>query len=238
MRIILSRKGFDSAAGGAPSPIIDGHPISLPIPAKDRSATSYADLGLGDIVEQATGGRITRDHLCHDDPMFIPGECLFGQCHAAQSHLRNQGVRTGDIFLFFGLFADEDTGERHHRIFGYLEVADILSPPPSGLGAPGRLHPHGIGQWHHSNTVYRGPGQRATSAHPTLRLTRPGGPLRHWLLPDLFRKFGLTYHPRPENWLAPGELLSASRGQEFVCDIGTDAEARRWLARILDAIRG
>jgi hypothetical protein len=28
MRIIFSRKGFDNAAGKAPSPIIDGEPIS------------------------------------------------------------------------------------------------------------------------------------------------------------------------------------------------------------------
>ena len=29
---------------------------------------------------------------------------LFGQDSAAETHLRNQGVGTGDIFLFFGLF--------------------------------------------------------------------------------------------------------------------------------------
>jgi Nucleotide modification associated domain 3 len=33
VRVIFRRKGFDSAAGNAPSPIIDGEPISLPIPS-------------------------------------------------------------------------------------------------------------------------------------------------------------------------------------------------------------
>ncbi|MEL6529675.1 MAG: hypothetical protein AAFQ27_06905, partial [Pseudomonadota bacterium] len=28
MKVILSRKGFDSSAGGGPSPIVDGRPIS------------------------------------------------------------------------------------------------------------------------------------------------------------------------------------------------------------------
>ena len=35
MRIVLSRKGFDSAAGGAPSPVLkDKTMLSLPIPEK------------------------------------------------------------------------------------------------------------------------------------------------------------------------------------------------------------
>ena len=54
MRIIFSRKGFDSAAGKAPSPIIDGEPISLPIPTERRSETSYRLAGLGEIVEHMT----------------------------------------------------------------------------------------------------------------------------------------------------------------------------------------
>ncbi len=32
MKIIISRKGFDSKYGGCPSPIIGNRPISLPIP--------------------------------------------------------------------------------------------------------------------------------------------------------------------------------------------------------------
>jgi hypothetical protein len=126
VRIILSRKGFDSASGGAPSPVIGGKPLSLPIPTKRRSETSYRDLGLGDLVEQVSRGRIAADHLCHEDPMFFGGRCLFGQCGAAQSHLRRQGVAFGDVFLFFGLFADEHSGERHHRIYGYMRVDQII----------------------------------------------------------------------------------------------------------------
>ncbi len=30
-RLILSRKGWDSTWGGAPSPVVDGYPFSLPI---------------------------------------------------------------------------------------------------------------------------------------------------------------------------------------------------------------
>ena len=43
MKIILSRKGFDSSNGGCPSPILpDGTLLSMPIPSND--AESYDDL--------------------------------------------------------------------------------------------------------------------------------------------------------------------------------------------------
>ena len=61
MRVIFSRKGFDSSAGGCPSPIIDGQPISLPIPTRMPSPVRYVDL-LGDygaLVEQLTKGKVT-----------------------------------------------------------------------------------------------------------------------------------------------------------------------------------
>ena len=48
MKIIFSRKGFDTKFGGAPSPIIDGVPYSLPIPTGDYpSVSTYRDLNLG-----------------------------------------------------------------------------------------------------------------------------------------------------------------------------------------------
>jgi hypothetical protein len=99
MKVVFSRKGFDSGAGGFPSPIIEGKPISLPIPTQRRSATTYGDLGLGDIVEQLTKGRLTRKSLCHYDPMFESDHCAFGQTGAAQTHLSKNGVAVGDVFL-------------------------------------------------------------------------------------------------------------------------------------------
>ena len=45
MKVILSRKGFDSAYGGYPSPILpSGEMISLPIPLED--SIRYSDLKL------------------------------------------------------------------------------------------------------------------------------------------------------------------------------------------------
>jgi hypothetical protein len=237
VRIILSRKGFDTGSGGTASPVVDGRPVSLPIPTQRRSVTTYADLRLGELVEQVTRGKIGREHLCHEDPMFTEGECLFGQCGAAQSHLRNMGVGVGDTFVFFGLFADELTGERHHRIFGYLQVDEVFSPSAGNLGHLARAHPHTIGEWNANNTIYRGVGGVAKRAKDDLRLTQQGGPLRHWTVPSWLKAAGLSFHGKPERWFAQGKLEVVSRGQEFVTDVGEDPAAKEWLERTIQVIR-
>jgi hypothetical protein len=238
VRIIFSRKGFDSGSGGAPSPIAGGRPISLPIPTSRRSATTYAALGLGEVVELATRGRVSGDHLCHDDPMFRDGRWHFGQCGAAQSHLANQGVGVGDTFLFFGLFADEHTGERHHRIYGYMDVRSVVPLAGGGIEGVPTDHPHLIGEWNANNTLYIGQGATARNASGELRLTQPGGPLRQWRVPPWLRACGLSFHGKPQRWQENDTLEIVSRGQEFVADIGDDPAASTWLREIKKAIRG
>lgn len=241
MKLILSRKGFDSAAGGWPSPIIAGRPITMPIPASRSSATTYRDLGLGEIVAQITRGRIAGDHLCHHDPMFHRGECLLGQCSAAQSHLARHGIGPGDVFLFFGLFADPDTGERHHRIFGYLRVK--AATPVASMQAAERAelialrHPHLLDRQPTNDVIYRGEGTTAATASDTLRMTCPGGPLSRWHVPDWLATRGLSYHAKPWRWAEPGTLQLVSRGQEFVCDVGDNREAIAWIDGKIEAIR-
>ena len=121
MRLILSRKGFDSAAGGCPSPIFpDGSMIALPIPDK-RSPIRYGDLkwrgrNLGDVVSKLTRGTQRSDYRAHLDPDLREDICrqqagwlpTLGQHRAAQGHLRNQGVGVGDLFLFWGVFRAVD----------------------------------------------------------------------------------------------------------------------------------
>lgn len=239
MRIIFSRKGFDSAAGGGPSPVVNGRPISLPIPSGGHSRTTYGDLGLGEHATKASRGRLGPQDHCHHDPMFLPdGTCLFGQCGAAQTHLANQGVGEGDVFLFFGLFREEESGEPHHRIFGFLEVAQMFSLSD---GFPQHLldrdHPHALGMHAANDVIYAGEGITAQTAHPQLRLTIPEGPPSLWHRPKWLRRGGLTYHDRPERWIRGGRLKSVARGQEFVADIGRQSAPREWLADIIRKIR-
>src|ERR1039458_9828672 len=125
-RIILSRKGFDSTAryGAKPSPILDGKRLlSLPIPEDKKRTIRYSDLrdpsgnfqNLGQIVEQLTNGKLDGNCFAHLDPDLrresvdtrLPGwRPIFGQVDQAQTHLCNQGVGKGDLFLFYGLYQD------------------------------------------------------------------------------------------------------------------------------------
>lgn len=240
MRIIFSRKGFDSSAGGCPSPILDGRPVSLPIPTSRRSNTTYGDLGLGELVHRTTRGRLNASALCHDDPMFADGLCWFGQVGAAQGHLRRQGVGPGDVFLFFGLFSDPVDDQCHHRIFAYLKVACCGSPDIVRWHAdwrePPRPHPHFEAGWNGNNTIYHGPAAVARAAPAALRLTTPDAPLNLWTVPPWLRAHGLTYHDKGSRWIGRTQLDSARRGQEFVCEIGDNEEAHRWLAGIIAEI--
>ncbi len=240
MRIIFSRKGFDSAAGGGASPIVDGRACSLPIPSGGYSNTNYGDLGLGEAAAKASRGKLGASDMCHHDPMFVEDDvCLFGQVGAAQTHLERQGVGEGDVFLFFGLFRDEYTAELHHRIFGYMLVETTV---PLVYGAPEWLtdldHPHALGMHGKNDVIYIGEGRNNAPASDALRLTVPKGPPSLWNRPAWLKRGGLSYHDRGSRWIRGGRLQSVARGQEFVADIGRRQEPRAWLEMILRAIKG
>jgi hypothetical protein len=126
MKIILSRKGFDSSYGGYPSPMLpNGKLISLPVPDPNDS-NNYSDLKLDDkqtyfdlmrklnpkIKLHGKWHELTKDTKCHLDPDIYTRiikrrknwKPCFGQMNAAQTHLSNQEVEENDLFLFFGWF--------------------------------------------------------------------------------------------------------------------------------------
>ena len=179
MRIILSRKGFDSSAGGCPSPILpDGRLLALPIP-DPRSRIRYADLQLegvnsGRLVSQLTRGRIKGSHGAHLDPDLVfedllrePGwRPLLGQTGSAQGHLRKQGISEGDLFLFFGLFREAEIVNRRwrfvpgsrprHILWGWLQIGEIINIDTADLSNRKWLHyhPHLHGETDANNTLY------------------------------------------------------------------------------------
>ena len=128
MKIILSRKGFDSSTGGFASPIIvdngngeEGQLLSLPIPVteeqekKNEKGISYNKLryngiSLSTIIKQLTYRQFKQAHL---DPDLCEKHLetrpegwtkAFGQTGSAQTYLKHRGVKEDDLFLFFGWF--------------------------------------------------------------------------------------------------------------------------------------
>lgn len=150
MRLILSRKGFDSSSGGCPNPIFpDGSMLALPIPDAS-SIVRYDEINhngqpIGELVSQLSKGRIKATDGAHLDPDLVfsayprqkDWKPVLGQHGSAQGHLRNQDVQAGDLFLFFGLFNDvERVGQRwqyvqgsrpRHVIWGWLSVGSVLN---------------------------------------------------------------------------------------------------------------
>ena len=249
MRIIFSRKGFDSTAGGCPSPVVDGRPMPLPIPTRQPSCIRYGDLrGVRSrLVADLTGGRLTADSLCHLDPDIdpdllprLPGwRGAFGQIAAAASHLRRRNVGSGDLFLFWGSYrpalrfrhAWRFDGPVRHLIYGWLQIGQVhlLGSDGSALAAAQpwmRHHPHVRPGWDAFNTVYVAADKLTV---PGLPVSLPGwGVLR--------RGFMLSVPGEmPSVWKVPAWLHPAAGG----CGM-TYHPDERWLddGRVVCAPRG
>ena len=256
MRLVFSRKGFDGSAGGFPSPITNGKPISLPIPYQS-SNVSYQHLNLGRIVNDLTGGKLTERDFCHNDPDLEMG--AFGQVSSAQSHLNNQNVGAGDLFLFFGWFKEAELvdcnyfykkdASDHHRIFGWMFIDQKFNVGSETEEFRRKFtkyanHPHATGKWDLNNTIYLAPETFSLFGEYTIRgfgnfslskrtlLTNENATSkRFWNVPDWLNpaKGGCipTYHD--ERCYIDGLLKTAGRGQEFVCHPRQNNKFKEWL---------
>jgi len=151
MKIIFSRKGFDSSLGKIPSPIFSsGEMFSLPIPSQTEGSVPYSKIGfnehnIGQVVNDLTFGKIGKEETAHFDP-DLEESCvprsrfwkpIFGQSGAAQGHLFNNGIEIGDLFIFYGWFQKcyfenntyffRRTDSSFHAIFGWLQIGSVLS---------------------------------------------------------------------------------------------------------------
>lgn len=137
MKIILSRKGFDSANGGIVSPIFaDGTLMSFPIPDKNELEDTYDDLQYHSRTYREILDNLhykdTSDYHCHVDPDLDCGRRknipenwvpIFGQINSSARYLlsKEYSVQEGDIFLFFGNFhavEEQDGSFRYVRRTG------------------------------------------------------------------------------------------------------------------------
>ena len=161
MKIIFSRKGFDSSYGGIPSPIFpDARMASLPIPSDAGLPAKQCRAGefpMTDLLRGLSTGKFGANTLLHLDPDLEVGSIsrldgwtpAFGQVGAAQSHLSNQSIDVGDLFLFFGWYRQVEfndscwkyvaTSKDFHSLFGWLQVGKVL--------AVDELKAHEVPEW-------------------------------------------------------------------------------------------
>ena len=177
MKIILSRKGFDSSAGGVANPILpDGSMVSLPIPDPEAPyryrQIKHNGHGLGSLVRSLTRGRLNGWEKAHLDPDLRedavarqPGwKPLFGQAAAAQGHLKGMDIAPGDLFLYFGWFrqtcyankrlAFQKDASDQHAFFGWLQIGEIVDLNQQEPESWMKQHPHCFGNRGKNNVLY------------------------------------------------------------------------------------
>jgi hypothetical protein len=253
MKIILSRKGFDSGSGGVASPILpSGELHTLPIPESfpGRYSRCYKEIRAGDhalgaIVHDLTGGKVTQETFAHLDPdldaLSVPRPAgwrpIFGQAGAAEMHLQNQGVKEGDVFVFYGWFRQVELVSGKYRyvrnapdlhvIFGWLQIEQRI-PVASISEIPewARGHPHCKAQpyssldsiyistshLHLPGTDIHKPGAGMFSRFASdLCLTAPHQSRSVWQLPKWFYPHqpasSLSYHSDLSRWKLDGDTV-------------------------------
>ena len=167
MKIILSRKGFDSSNGGIVSPIMeDGTLLSFPIPSEDKDTFDDLLYCGHSYLKILNDLKYKGNNNCHVDPDLsmdrrkntVKGWCpIFGQINSSATYLNcNVGVEVGDLFLFFGNYhkvanldgkyyyikksGDFYSDNDLQVIWGYLQVGKIVTDPEEQIKYT--WHPH------------------------------------------------------------------------------------------------
>ena len=230
MRIILSRKGFDSQYGRQASPILpDGTLLSFP-------GQSYLDI----IRCLKPRTFLNENSKCHLDPdlraITIHRESgwmpAYGQTGSSLSELRTNGVTKGDLFLFFGWFKHTEYYKGSlryiprtpnlHVIYGYMQIGNIIESIeqiPKWLN----YHPH-ANQKNYKEAWEK--GQNAIylpSDHLTFAPDLPGSGTFNFDKNLVLTKEGYSR----SRWEFPAAI-----GQEFVMD-GTKA-VMDWVKDLFD----
>lgn len=278
MKIILSRKGFDSTNGKKPSPIFEnGDFFSLPIPQDDSGSIPYSDINyqgynFGKVVEDLTKGKIKANDKCHFDP-DLEATCLprmdgwkpmLGQSDIAQSHLQNEKVGVGDLFIFFGWFQNVNSSNTvykngFHAIFGWLQIEDIISVRDTHkIPTWAKTHPHFARRSKHEEDVVYIASEKLTLPNKNidlnggglikkfdekLILSKKGEKRSIWDLPVFFYpeigEIPMSYHRKKLSRWSKLEnrciLETTMRGQEFVLNTDDYPEVFDWVAGLLES---
>jgi len=267
MKVIISRKGFDSGFGGCPSPILpDGTMLSMPIPIeKENNALLFTEIEYknrtySEYLKQLNPKK--NYEFCHLDPDIRANvrktpisnwQPAFGQCEAAQSHLKNCGVTVGDLFLFFGYYRKtEDDGSGNLKyirtapeiqaLYGYLQIGDIIKDDDVKKYP---WHPHCDSCYfkpNGNNTLYLAsekllingedtdlPGYGVFRYSDDVVLTKDGLSRSRWKLLDWMKDAKISRH-FPKD-IKEDYFQSVSIGQEFV--IQENDAVTEWAKRII-----
>ena len=276
LKIILSRKGVDSGNCKASNLVLfnnlgQSEIIMIPIP-NDDDKIAYKDIIFSRNYERDlyTKGylksfNINLSSYCHLDPNLANyyEDLKFlgsvGQVGSSQTHLENQRIKVGDIFIFFGRFefqkistdSVETIMKDKHVMFGYLQIGEIIYP--NKLTKQERdfyekkypwitTQPH----WNfekykdiENNCIYVArdkcsfdeniKGYGVFEFNENLILTKKGKSISQWKLPRPLRRLNISYHDKSNRKW--NYFQSAVRGQEFV--IEEKKKVEKWAVNLI-----
>jgi hypothetical protein len=189
MKVIFSRKGFDSTSGGKPSLIVDDTIITFPIPQANTGVfyndlitplgvnynTLFHDLGIHQFSEAHVDPDLNPDIFGVERPNGWRG--IFGQDDSSQTHLSKENVSENDLFLFFGWFkygtkkgdnffytANKKNPDGFHMLWGFLETGKPIKVEKDKIPDWASKHTHVLNKRLHdnsNNTLY--PAAEASS---------------------------------------------------------------------------
>ena len=228
----------------------------MPIPSDDfltYNSIKWGERSYLDVIKELRPRTyLNEDCHCHLDP-DLRAETIeraegwmpaFGQTGSSLTELRENRVKEGDLFLFFGWFRQTEyyKGKLRyipkapdlHVIYGYMQIGRIVESPtqiPEWL----KYHPHSNFEkyrdaWskgmnaiylptHHLSFAPTVSGCGTFSFHKSLVLTKEGYSRSRWEFPTTMQ--GVEISHNPHGW-KDDYFQSAARGQEFVMD-GTSA---------------
>jgi hypothetical protein len=243
----------------------DGTLLSLPIPSNDvhkYSELSWGCLNYLDIIKQLNPKTtLNEGSHCHLDPDLRANTLLrtkewkpaFGQTGSSLTELRDNGVKEGDLFLFFGWFKKTEYHNEQlryipkspnlHVIYGYMQIGNIVDSVcqiPEWL----KYHPHvNLNNYKEAwgkkqNSIYL-PSERLSFAsglsgsgiftfRDELVLTKSGYSRSRWEFP--ISMHGTPISHNPNGWKSD-YFQSAARGQEFIME-GSPA-VMDWVRKVI-----
>lgn len=242
----------------------DGRMLSFPIPVQGEVGIKSERLSIDGVSLKMLFDQLGHreiDLVHHLDPdldayrideMTSKSCGVFGQSGAAATHLINQGIGPGDLFLFFGTFRRVEViqgryrylkGETpFHALWGFLEVGEVVSVDDAAnkIDKSEKLssHPHWANRKHKAyeknNRLFVASNYGTFRYTDNLRLTAQGEHRKSvWDLPLSFAEADLTYHPNGgtinNNRF---RIKTAAIGQEFVFSVSKNQEV--WIRKLIE----
>lgn len=263
MKVIFSRKGYDSQYGRYPSIIWpSGEMISFPIPVSNEIGIKSEDLSFknknlkeifADLKHKTTE---INHHLDPDIGIYRvcgnPSQAvgLFGQSGKATGHLKKQSIASGDIFLFFGTFRHAELHDGNicykknslsfHALYGYLIVDEIITDIE---GINERIdyhrllnHPHYLNRKYkayHKNQIYLSSKFGAFNYSPKLKLTKDGENKSVWGLPTFFKDIKITFHNEGSGQIKENQFVLNSTYRGQDFVFEANKDSENWIKEVL-----